>query len=65
MSSAQAGPVTISTTKITFDGTIVTGALDITGLTNNVLYKVVVLLNNADASTNTLMTSPTIIVYGS
>ena len=65
MSSAQAGPVTISTTKVTFDGTIVTGALDITGLTNNVLYKVVVLLNNADASTNTLMTSPTIIVYGS
>ena len=65
MSSASAGPVTVSTTKITFDGTIVTGALDITGLTNNVLYKVVVLLNNADASTNTLMTSPTIIVYGS
>jgi hypothetical protein len=65
MSSAEAGPVTISTTKTDFDATIVTGALDITGLSNNVLYKVVVLLNNADASTNTLMTTPTIIVYGS
>lgn len=65
MTSASAGPTTKTTTKTAFDGTIVTDALDITGLSNNVLYKIVVLLNNADASTNTLMTSPTIIVYGS
>ena len=65
MTSASAGPTTKATTKTAFDGTIVTDALDITGLSNNVLYKIVVLLNNADASTNTLMTSPTIIVYGS
>jgi hypothetical protein len=65
MTSASAGPTTKTTTKTAFDSTLVTDALDITGLSNNVLYKVVVLLNNQNASTNTLMTSPTIIVYGS
>jgi len=63
--SASAGPVTISTTKTAFDGTHTSSALDISGLTNNTLYKVCVLLDNSDASTLTKMTAPTVTVYGS